>query len=247
MITPRHPGPEAISAFADGEIDAADARSLEAHLRGCEACSARVRRVRAEKVAVLRAVRTSPGAPPALAARLSEMASLPPERGRRRIGAALASVALAGALALSAWLALRAGRTLPSDLRDELALDHLHYLPIANPAQVASDDPRVVAAGLEARLGRGVVVPSWEATKLLGGRACHIHRDLVPLVLYERAGHRVSFFALRNVEVSKPGCDKGEGGLSVCARPMVGGGAFVAVADLPAHEVSRLLDLTPGS
>ena len=218
----------------------------EEHLRGCQTCQRRRDVQESMKRALSKLDRTAEPSRAALA-----LLDVPAARRlgwRRRFAIALAAAA---ALAVISVVVLMATRRptghLPAPLRDELALDHLHYAPIAEPAQVASSDPKVVSVGLSEKLGRPVVVPSWEATTLLGGRACRIQNEWVSLVLYERAGRRISLFEIPSASVTNAGCDPGEGGLSVCAVPRRGGGAFVAVADLPPHEVSRLLGLVEGS
>jgi len=250
MSSMKHPAADALSAFVDGELDGSELRTVEAHLSHCTPCERTVGRLRVLKDAVRRVASEDARVPTALEEKVLAMASAPRPRWalpKRAVLAAVLAGAAAALVAILVGLGSRRAGPLPSALRDELALDHLHYAPLANPAQVASGDPAVVAAGLRERLGRAVVVPSWEATTLIGGRACQIQSQWVSLVLYERAGRRISFFELPRAELHAPGCDRGEGGLAVCAVPGPSGGAFVAVADLPDHELSRLLHLASGS
>jgi hypothetical protein len=231
-------------------------RAEQDHLRACAPCRER----RAAQDHVRTAIKGLERAAPPTAAALALL-----EKAARRPSFVGALGRFANRATLRHWIALPAaaviavtavllfvrgrgtGATLPAPLRDELVLDHLHYAPIAEPAQIASSDPKVVAAALEQRLGRPVVVPSWEATTLIGGRSCHIRSEWVPLVLYERAGRRISLFAISDVKVSGSSCERAEGGVSICASPRAGGGAFVAVSNLPPHEVARLLGQVNGS
>ena len=221
-------------------------RTQSEHLQGCASC--RQRRETQDRVRVsLRALDREAAVSPQALAMLQEASTSGRASRRRWTAAVAATLVVAAALAGVARRADAPQGPLSAPLRDELALDHLHYAPLRAPAQVASSDSRVVAAALEERLGRPVVVPTWEATTLIGGRSCRIQSEWVPLVLYERAGRRISFFELPSAQLSRVGCDRGEGGLSICATARPGGGAFVAVADLPAHELARLLDLVPSS
>ena len=231
-------------------------REQEDHLRGCALCRDRREAQDRVRTAIKGLERAAPPSPAALAL-LEEAARRPSLGGALARFAARATprrwIALVAAavIAITAVLVVARGRgaaaTLPASLRDELVLDHLHYAPIAEPAQIASNDPKVVAGALEQRLGRPVVVPSWEATTLIGGRSCHIRSEWVPLVLYERAGRRISLFAISDVRVSGSSCEEAEGGVSICATPRPGGGAFVAVSNLPPHEIARLLGQVSGS
>ena len=51
-MTTRCPSPVARSMYADGELPAADAAALEAHLQSCAACRARIGALRAERAAL---------------------------------------------------------------------------------------------------------------------------------------------------------------------------------------------------
>jgi anti-sigma factor RsiW len=127
--------------------------------------------------------------------------------------------------------------------RDELALDHRHYIG-AQAAQFASNDSHALETELAGALDRPVSVPDWEAATLVGGRACRINRHLVALILYERAGRRVSLFELPQENV-RDGCDQAEG-FNVCVRRQPGGGALAIVSDLPQNDLKRLLALSDG-
>lgn len=250
MTSDNHLPPEIMSAWVDGALTDSERLHLEKHLATCTSCERRIDRVRALKRSVVHAANAVPGPTARMQADLAALVEATHRQERiarvRRVGVVLVGMAAAVVVVLVIVQSRRQSAFLSSSLRDELALDHLHYAPLPNPAQVASSDPAVVALGLEERLGRRVSVPSWEATTLLGGRACKIQSQWVPLVMYERAGRRISLFELRGIGVNAARCERGEGDLSVCTMPRAGGALWVAVADLPDHDLSRLLQLASG-
>lgn len=240
MIRQGHLTDEALSAHADHALVEDELHVVREHLASCALCQRRAQGVRAlaERVRVLPAER---GASSALRAGIEGMFERDRRRRRARKWIALGASLAACAAALSVWL-VKPSPPLAPALRDELALDHRHYMPIPQPAQFPSSDPSDLAEQLSRALARPVKVPSWEASALLGGRTCQIDRNLVPLILYERAGHRVSLFELP-AEKAIAGCDRAEG-FNVCARARARGGAVAVVSDLPKDDLERLLKLS---
>jgi anti-sigma factor RsiW len=119
-MTTRCPSPLTRSMYADGELPAADAAALEAHLESCAACRARVGALRAERAAL----RTL------LAA--AEPVDVAVPRFERPLGArGIALLALgalgAGLFAASAWKAL--AEAVPSEL---------HWLSPLDPGALLS-------------------------------------------------------------------------------------------------------------
>lgn len=111
-----------LDAYADGELDATGAHTVEAHLPGCARCRASLQSVQALRAALLRAA-AEDAAPIALRARIRQRLSAAPggARAAYRRGWLLAAPGMA-ALAWAAYLALAqpwltAARPAPSEHR----------------------------------------------------------------------------------------------------------------------------------
>ena len=131
-----------------------------------------------------------------------------------------------------------------------LAEDHLLYAGRPAPAEVASDDPVVVAQWLADRLDFAVPVPGLRGAGLLGGRLCTLADRRVALWLYQSGDRRVSLFQMpaEGLPLSSLRIMTADGqrfrcahrkGVSVLAwteRDLL----FVLVSDLPETDLIRL-------
>jgi anti-sigma factor RsiW len=177
--------PERVTGFADGELQPAESRVVEAHLETCAVCR---QQVAAERLLRGRlAALPSPPLPAGLEGLLRN-------RLRRRPLLTLPRVALPVAAALLAGVVLRGHAHF---VAWELVRDHHHcFSRTSLPAQVRSGDPAVVRAWFAAR---GTSLPSLPArvgdVTLVGARFCS-QPDLssTPHVYYAEGERHVSVF-----------------------------------------------------
>jgi len=161
-------------------------------------------------------------------------------RRRRRRSMALLMVAAVVALVAAFAIQVRRSCPLPSDLTNELALDHLHYANRTDAAEVRGD-PQTIAGWFSQRLGFTPHYGRIEAARFEGARACRIGGKWTALAWVDRAGHWLSLFAMPEHVARARGCTTAQG-VRVCASPDPRGGARVLVGDLPESEMLRLVD-----
>ena len=184
---------ETLSTFVDGELEGDRAKQIRDHLDSCDACRDEVRRLKATKHAVSRlSGRRAPTE--ALRARFDSMRFESDASSGTRIprfaGIAVGMLLLALA-GLGVWWK---GQTNSPQWANLLVDDHLHSVPAAKPADVTSNDPRVVRAFFERRVDFSPVVPELDGMTLIGGRLCTLEGQRVELLFYERGGQVLSLF-----------------------------------------------------
>lgn len=176
MDTCRPEWSERLSAWFDGEAEAAEKRATEAHLQSCLPC----RRVLQEWAALRGKLR----------GRAPEVRIPSAPRRRVRAWAAAVAVALVGASAMGA-LQLRA-RTTP--LLDQLEQHHFQTFARASPCEFQSSDPRAVRAWLREKVGYDVEVPALAGATLLGARRCKLDGVLSASLQFRRGDSAVTLF-----------------------------------------------------
>lgn len=218
---------EQLNAYVDGEAAPAEELEVRRHLETCKACAATVETLLGLKEAVAATVELRP-VPHTLRERL---AGLDRRRPRWQRGPAFAAAAVL-ALALGSVLAVRFARP-PSPTQGErmteaLVADHLHYLQVPDPVEIASRDPERVAAWFADKLPFAVHLPELEGASLLGARRCSLWGHRVALAFYESGGERLSLFVADRasfpIATGRTGCTEGLGGKHVC---LVGAGPNV--------------------
>lgn len=189
--------PERVTGLVDGELDAATAAAVAAHLEACPGC-----RVQAEGERALRARLRALPAPPlpdGLEARVRS-------RLRRPSNAAVLvrwALPVAATLVLGAWL-----RGHAPFVAWDLARDHdkcFSHRPL--PAKVRSGDPQVVGVWFETR---GTHVPALPGEvgelRLVGARYCPlVSLSMAPHVYYASPTGHVSVFVVpQHVRLDDP-------------------------------------------
>jgi hypothetical protein len=211
--------------------------SGKAHLGTCSACSAR-RNAQLAVRAALRALPREAEVPASALALLTAKRSTSRSWRRRLVVSLAASATL---FAVGAWLSVRRPhRPLPSDLADELALDHLHYEHHVDAAEVRGD-PATISSYFGQQLGFAPHYGAMEAATFEGAKPCRIAGKWTALAWLDRAGHWLSLFTMPEHHVQARGCTTAEG-VRVCGAPDPRGGARVLVGDLSEPEMLRLVD-----
>ena len=193
--------------LADRELGPDEARQVEEHCAECRDCSGRLEAERDLKGAVRARFRPGP-APAGLAGlidrrvredagRPSRWSSLWSRRPVRYVAAAAALVA--AAIGVKAFLEpSRVADSPASAMVAELVDDHIRYLGVREPTEVATADRGEAERWFGTRLDHAVALPRFDEgrTRLLGGRLCYVLDRRVALLFYEHDGRRLSLFVM---------------------------------------------------
>jgi anti-sigma factor RsiW len=188
-----------LHAYVDGELDAAKALEVEAHLAGDPATRALCESLRGMSAAI-RAKAEYYAAPIELAERLADSVPPAPEDSPRRYALPrwlVPAAALAG-VAVLAWLAATVAMR-PSDderLATEILSAHVRASLAGRSFDVASSDQHTVKPWLSARLPFSPPVSDLSAQgfELTGGRLDFIGDRRVAVLAYKRRQHLIDVF-----------------------------------------------------
>ena len=177
--------------YVDGELEATDMASADAHLAQCPDCRSRVEQERQFRQVLRGQPRES--AP-------LEFRALLHARVRRTARVAAIRPWLVGATAAAAALLvvslLLPGLRPDSSLIAELVGKHSVYAEIEQPAEFASGDPRAVEAWFRERAGLRVTVSDYSPSgiRLVGARVAEAGDRKTAYVLYEKGHTLMSVF-----------------------------------------------------
>lgn len=182
---------EELSAFADGEIEAAGELELRRHLDGCARCRAQVAALQQLKIAIGQRTVDEP-VPAAISRAVRAGDSHPRRRSARWLGGALAAAAAAAAAAalLLAWLP----RAKPDPFTTALIADHIHYTRNPERLEVSESDPQILQRWFASRLPFDPPLPRIPGARVVGGRLCTLRGNRLALAFFEKEGESLSIF-----------------------------------------------------
>src|SRR5579864_9697233 len=229
-----------LSAYCDGELDAASISRFERRMREDALLKARYDRLMSLRQAIRALPQTD--VPSSLHARIG--ARLDAERpsnvvAPRRRGwsfQALAASAVLGAVISSSVMVTMDRYAQQDALAGEVVAGHIRGLLATEPFDIASSDRHTVKPWFTARLPESPQVPDLAAQGfvLLGGRVDVINDRPVATIVYKHAAHTVSLTTLRP---SRAVPDQTISGYNVRSWSD-GNFTYVAVCDLPAADLA---------
>ncbi|WP_295991086.1 anti-sigma factor [Rugamonas sp.] len=189
-----------MSAYVDGELDAATALQMERHLAGCAACEAALAQ-QLELRATIAQQATRHKAPPHLKHRIR--AALAQQQPRRRAPRtwpwAWINLGIAGAstAAFAVTLALYLGQPSGGErLEQDLVASHFRSLMPDHLADVASTDQHTVKPWFAGKLDFSppVVDLAQQDFPLVGGRLDYLNQRAVAALVYRHRKHIINLY-----------------------------------------------------
>jgi anti-sigma factor RsiW len=178
---------EELSAFADGELEAARELDLRRHLDGCARCRAQVAALQQLKVMVGQRAGDEP-VPPAISRAVRLGDSQPRRRPPRWL---LGAAALAAAVMLVAW---PPGAPKPDPFTTALVADHIHYAHNPERLEVSESDPQALERWFASRLPFDPQLPEIPGAHVVGGRLCTLRGNRLALAFFDKEGESLSIF-----------------------------------------------------
>jgi anti-sigma factor RsiW len=196
-----HPDALRLSAFFDGELEAAPAADVERHLQECASCRAQLQELEQMRTA-LRAVSATQQVPKALRERVTRALDQEPKSGIARPvqrrpfwwgvlsgGVATAAAAL---FAVVIWL-----HPIQPSLVDELLGAHLQSTRSHHLVDVVSTDRHTVKPWFAGRADVSPVVADFAPVgyRLIGGRVDDIAQQHSAVTVYQHGEHIISVYS----------------------------------------------------
>jgi anti-sigma factor RsiW len=237
-----------LSGYLDRELDVRAAGEVDAHLRQCIACSARLeggRRLRAAVQAHLTPLR----APERLRSNVRAMLRAQVKRSWRRqtwipTWAATAAALLLGVMGgwrLGMW---QVSRSDGPDLVAEVIAGHVRSLQGTHLTDIASSEHHTVKPWFAGKLDFSPPVPdfSTEGFPLIGGRLDYMREKPVAALVYRRQQHVINLFVWPSPDSNDLPATASRRGFHL-VHGTAGGMTYWAVSDLNQSELSQFAHL----
>lgn len=236
-----------LGAYIDGELPAAEAVGLAAHLVACEACSAEYRRL-LSTVESMHQQLPPLRAPDALRARVEAAIRgqagpsgllVPTPRTARPLRAWAVAAAVVLMIGAAYGLGARSRGASTAQMADAVLTAHVRSLQLGHLTDVVSTDQHTVKPWFTGKLDFSPAVPRLEADSfpLVGGRLDYVGGRAVAALVYKRRAHVINVMTYP----AEPGAAadlkiETRRGFQI-ASWSAGGMAYWAVSDLNADEL----------
>ena len=237
---------EKLDAYLDGELTAAEARTLSEHLKGCASCAAEaLTRVQQKRLVQAAGKRFTPD--PAFRARVQKSIAPRKSAGWNRFW----FPALAGAMALLIAGAISFNhnreRRGEQQLLSELADLHVGTLASANPVDVVSTDRHTVEPWFAGRIPFTFNLPELQDSPftLVGGKVSYLNQSPGAELIFRVRQHQISVFIFQEQALGKTHSDDGvQTALSFNVRSWSHNGLrYFVIGDAGAQDLDKLSEL----
>jgi anti-sigma factor RsiW len=238
-----------LTGYLDRELDQRDAAEVEAHLRHCVACSARLERERRLRGAIQAHLQPL-AAPERVRSNVHAAVRAQVERAQRRQAwlpawaatAAALVLGLAGGWQLARWQSSRGDL---SDLTTEVVAGHVRSLQGAHLTDIGSGEHHTVKPWFAGKLDFSPPVPDLSAQGfvLAGARLDYLGERQVAALVYRRRQHVINLFVWPTRDSTAAPSMASFRGYQV-VHGAAGGIAYWAVSDLNQTELSEFARLT---
>jgi anti-sigma factor RsiW len=184
-----------LDAYLDGELAAAEASALAAHLRECAACAAdALGRVQIKRAVAAAGRRYEPSAQ--FRARIAASIAAKPRRAAWRWNLVAVPALALVILAVGMNFYLGRQRTRQQRVYSELADLHVAALASASPVDVISTDRHTVKPWFQGKIPFSFNLPEVQGTEftLLGGRVTYLAQTPGAHLIYQMRKHDISVF-----------------------------------------------------
>ncbi len=189
-----------IDAYLDGELPAAEAGALAAHLRECALCAAdALERVQMKRAVALAGRRYEPGAQLRAKIAASVGAKARAKTGRRW-NLLLAPALAIAIVAVAVTFYLGRERTRQQRVYSELADLHVNALASATPVDVISTDRHTVKPWFQGKIPFTFTLPELQGTDftLVGGRVTYLAQSPGAHLIFQYRKHEISAFIFQD-------------------------------------------------
>jgi len=235
-----------LDAYVDGELAAADAGALSAHMRNCAACASEVLdRVRMKRSVALAGQRYEPSAQ--LRERVMASVSMKPRRAGWAWRILLAPALLVVILSVAVSFYGSRENATRERVYSELADLHVAALASSTPVDVISSDRHTVKPWFQGKLPFTFSLPELLGSDftLVGGRVTYLEQAPGAHLIYQIRKHEISVFIFQEREAGAANLPSGAAhALSFNEETWTHDGLrYFVVGDTNAADIRALSDL----